>query len=150
LKSEAFPTGLGADDVVYVYGGHGVTNRDSITWPGDSNPVDSGALTVLLKGKLAATFNGRVKIYSCYSGSNGKTAFGKRVADKMREAGYVNCRYFGYTGEITQQYEKLSQLKARIYKGLDIQEVVKKPHRFVIAGGGYSGRASAEGNRIPL
>jgi len=104
----------------------------------------------LLVGKLPTTFDGKLKIYSCHSGESGATAFGKRVAAKMRSAGYVNCRYYGYIGEVTQAYEKITQLKARIYKGQDLEEVTANAHRFAIQNKQYMGRASAEGNRILL
>jgi hypothetical protein len=150
-RDDVFPTGLGTDDVVYVYGGHGLSNRDSITWPGEeANAITSAQLKDLLVGKLPTTFNGKLKIYSCHSGETGATAFGKLVADKMRSAGYVNCRCYGYIGEVTQAYEKITQLKAGIYKGQDFEDIKGVPHRFAMQNKFYMGRASAEGNRILL
>jgi hypothetical protein len=144
--SDAFPD-VGKDDVVYVYGGHGAAGRDSITWPGDSNPIDSKALANLVAGRINETgFAGRIKVYSCFSGDGDKRAFARLFAEQMRAKSYLNCRIFGYHNQITQAYEDVfsTNLMKLKYKGPALTEGDTMHRWSVVNPGFYQGRLSGK------
>lgn len=109
-KGEQLSVALADDDVVYVYGGHGLSNQDFVSWPGNTkNPISSSDMAEIVSGLVPTAFNGRLKVYSCYSGDSGETAFAKRLTDKLRTKSYT-CPVFGFKGQVTQAYETLKPL----------------------------------------
>lgn len=132
---DPFPGEPGEDDVVYIFSGHGVAGRQNVTWPGDQNPLDAPFIATKFSQRgWGAQFNGRIKIYSCYSG-DGVPPFAKTVAAAIRGKGYTNCAYFGYHGEITQQYETSATTGVKGVKFQDIQQEDHGTHRWSIQPG---------------
>jgi hypothetical protein len=146
---------LGDADVVYVYGGHGLSNQDFVSWPGNTkNPIASEEMTRLVGGVVPPSFRGRLKIYSCYSGDSGETAYASLLAKKLRSKGY-ECPIFGYKGQVTQTYETLKPMVKMQLKGKfdDAPEgSFDGAHRWSVMG--HVGRAMyqgrAKGDRVPV
>jgi hypothetical protein len=136
---DAFDVELDAEDTVYIYGGHGISNRDSVTWPGnDAHPLDSATVAGLAQVVIPSTFAGKIKVYSCHSGETGGTAFAARVADAMRLAGYNSCTFFGYLGEISQRYEILKSFQRFPYSERTGQDAPTTAKRFSHSGSGVT------------
>jgi hypothetical protein len=135
LDDDTYPL-LKSTDTLYIYGGHGITARNFIGWPGNNgNPLQYDAVATIIQGVIPPGFAGKVKVYSCHSGDGGGLAFAKLFADEMRTAGYNSCAFYGYQGEVTQIYEEVKGIKAIQYRGKTGQDPDPGFHKWSVGQG---------------
>lgn len=163
---EGNPADGGADNQIYVYGGHGLAGYNGAGWPGD--PGTSGSVVVPAReiaeqisdrGWAPSLFTGRLKVYSCFSGNPGSSvAFAALVANEMRTRGWTNCTFWGYLTKISQVHQTLNGVKAGLIasymaKNDDSideaalkQELIGQEHRWATVGDRQMpiGRVSAQ------
>jgi hypothetical protein len=97
----------GETAVLYIRG-HGLPGRDFLESSDHTSTRTVTELVQLLKGNLfQPSFAGKIKVYACYSGKDGQTpngpspSFVQQFADKMWEAGYKSCSFFGYVESVS-------------------------------------------------
>ncbi|MBV9125071.1 MAG: hypothetical protein JO112_17080 [Planctomycetes bacterium] len=142
---EGWPGPLGDEDVIYLFGGHGLENRDAISWPGDQDNLMSSQEVAhrLVSEGLTTDFGGRIKVYSSHSSEHGDKAFAQLFAHALRAKNYLRCSIFGYAGEITFDYE-LIDLHQPAHQGKFQGEAAEAgTHRWsILKPPFYAGRAS--------
>lgn len=97
---------LGAGDTLYLRG-HCSSGLGYLESSDHQKTANTDEIIAILKNRLGTGFAGRLKVYACESGASSgslwwkEEAFAKKLSDAMIGAGWTECKYFGYTVELS-------------------------------------------------
>jgi hypothetical protein len=115
-------TAIDTDGQIYIYAGHGLAGVNGAGWPDEPDLTKHPNTKIVTAEQIAerltgegwapASFQGKIKVYSCWSGlgdDNGNPPFAQLVAIALRGKNWTNCSYFGYMTKVSARFRDFSK-----------------------------------------